>query len=181
MKTPSNAALESLLADNRAAVDELTRVAADIPRKDWARPLGEEKWSAAQHVQHIVLAYETMVRDIRHGQRAQLKGTANQRRLWRLVGLPQVLWMRRLPRGAPSPREMRPSDSPPVRPALLAQLRDAVDDFDSAMRVAWRGTPGHRVLHPYFGEISLRQALVLAAVHTRHHIATLRLPVSAAR
>ena len=168
-----NATLDQLLADNHAAVDAFITTAEGVPRRQWTQPLAEEKWSPAQHVHHVALAYEAMARDVSGGERAKLIGTPFKRRLWRLGGLTQILWRRKLPSGATSPREMRPPETSPVPAALFAQLRHAVESFDSALRTAWVGCPNHKVQHPYFGDISLRQALVLIAVHTRHHRAAI--------
>ncbi len=168
-----NTQLEGLLRDNRLAVDEVVRLADSINKREWTTPIAEGKWSRAQHIQHVSLAYEALVRDVRDNSHARLIGTPAKRFAWRLLGLTQVLWLKQLPRGATSPREIRPPDASPVRAALLAELRERLATFEQVMRTAWSRDAGHRVMHPYFGPITLRQAIVLAAVHTRHHAAAL--------
>lgn len=93
--------------------------------------------------------------------------------MWRLFGLSQVIWFGRIPPGAQAPRELRPTDEPRERGSVLDELREQLEEFDAAIRHAWRTKPGHRAAHPYFGALSLRQAIRVCEVHTRHHSALL--------
>jgi hypothetical protein len=124
-------------------------------------------------VNHVVLVYESAVGDVRDGRSVRLIGTSRQRRHWRWLGLTQILWLDRLPTGAPSPHEFLPPAESQERNALTERLHAATNEFDSAMRQAWVKHPRHRVLHPYFGAVSLRQAIRICDVHTRHHSAAL--------
>jgi hypothetical protein len=163
---------QSLIADNRAAMDEFITVLSAVPERDWTKPSGEGRWSPAHHGMHIALAFEAFVRDARGGTPARLLGTPLKRRMWRLVGLSQVMWLARLPGGVKAPREVRPPDVPADRATVLDDLRARLRDFEAAANEV--AVSGRRLTHPYFGAISLREAMVLCAVHTRHHAALVR-------
>jgi uncharacterized damage-inducible protein DinB len=161
------------LARNRSAIGELITAVSGARNDSWAARPAPGKWTPAQHVSHIVLSYHAFIGDVRDGRPAHLIGSSRQRLVWRLFGLTQVLWLGRLPFGARAPREMRPPDAPPERSELFDDLHAAVHEFDAAARDAWRSAPRRRVLHPYFGPVSLSQAIRVCEVHTRHHAALL--------
>jgi hypothetical protein len=165
--------MKSELIRNHAAVDAFAIAAESVPSGAWAARPSAEHWTPAQQVNHIVLTYRAMTHDVRDGRRAEFIGTEQQRRQWRLMGLAQIYFRGALPAGAPSPREVRPPDYSPDRATLLRELRGAVDEFERTMRSAAHNRPAHRVAHPYFGWLSLRQAVRVSTVHTRHHIAAL--------
>jgi hypothetical protein len=167
-------AMKSELIRNHEAVDAFSIVVEDIPVNAWAARSSPERWTPAQQVNHVVLAYRAMIHDVRDGRHAQFIGTARQRRIWRLFGLSQVMFLGRLPPGAPAPREIRPPDYSPDRTTMLRELRSALDDFERTMRSASRDRSRHRVAHPYFGWLSLRQAVRVCAVHTHHHAELLK-------
>jgi len=169
--------MKSELIRNHAAIDALALAAESMPSDAWTRRPSSEGWTPAQQVNHVVLTYRAMTHDVRDDRRAAFIGTAAQRRKWRLLGLAQIYFRGTLPRGAPAPREVRPPDYSPDRATLLRELRSSVDEFERTMRSAARNRPGHRVAHPYFGWLSLRQAVRVCAVHTRHHLAALAGPV----
>ena len=165
--------LDARLDRNRAAVDQLIDAAVETPTGSWFVRPAPDKWTPAQQVSHIALSYAGITADVRDGVRARLIGTARRRLFWRVFGLSQVLWLGRIPPGARSPREIHPPDDSPERGALLHQLRGRVSEFEAAVRQTWRTTPMHRVAHPYFGSLSLGQAIRVCEVHTMHHAAIL--------
>jgi uncharacterized damage-inducible protein DinB len=165
----ASVALDALLTDNAAAVAELASVVDRIDGRLWFAPVRAGGWTAAQHVAHVALAYHAAIGDVRDGRAALPIGNRWQRRLWWAVGLSQVVWFRRLPAGVEAPAEIRPPAESPAREATLQDLDASSAEFDRVMRDAWIQRRGHKVRHPYFGKISLRQTVVLCAVHTRHH------------
>lgn len=162
------------LIRNHEAVGAFSLVVDEIPIEAWAARASPDRWTPAQQVNHIVLSYRAMVHDVRDGRHAQFIGTARQRRIWRLFGLSQVMFLDRIPPGARAPREIRPPDYSPDRKTLQRELRSALDDFERTMRSADSERPRHRVAHPYFGWLSLRQAVRVCTVHTHHHRELLR-------
>jgi hypothetical protein len=166
--------MERLLHDDAAAARELAEAATRFSAGVWSTPLTPGGWTAAQHVVHVALAHRGIVHDVRDGVRARLRGSPRQRGWWRIAGLSQVLWLRRLPGGAQAPREIvPPAESPPCA-AAIQELEASVVELAAVMRQAMTRSPEHCVQHPYFGSITLRQTMVVSAVHTRHHAKLLR-------
>lgn len=173
---PATTKLDTLLATHAVAVDEFFTRAAQVSPARWGVPRLDGKWTPAQEVKHVALAYEAFTRDLRGGEPMQLVGSAMKRRLWRAIGLTSILWLKKLPRGARAPREVRPPDGALDQEAALAEFRRRTTEFEAAFREAFRSAPGKRVTHPYFGTLSLMDALQMAIVHTRHHSAVLPQP-----
>ena len=101
-------------------------------------------------------------------------GTRWKRLIWRAIGLNSVVHLRKLPTGARAPRESRPPDVAADRESLLATFTARVAEFETVFAESWRETPKKRMTHPYFGMISLRQAIAMSEVHLRHHAGFLR-------
>ena len=158
-----------------AAVEEFGRLAAAVPRETWRRPRGEGKWSPAQLVEHVALAYEQAASELRGDAAGTTTTSPLRRRLLRWLVLPAILRTGRLPAGAPAPRVLRPrtdqvSDDPaPDREALVARFRAAAARLAAAVADAERAGARHRVAHPYFGALSARTTWRLLTIHTRHH------------
>ena len=165
--------LDGLLDVHGRAVDEFFMRAAQVPGARWNTPRADGKWTPAQEVKHLILAYEAFTQDLTGGEPMKLVGTPFKRWLWRLVGLTMVLRMNRLPKGARAPREVRPPEGALDQEAMLADFRARTTEFVSAFRETWGRTPERHVMHPYFGKLSLTDALQMSTVHTRHHTAVL--------
>lgn len=170
----SDATLDRAIASHRAASDAFIAAAEDVAPAKWNTPRGLGKWTPGQEVTHIILVYEALARDLRGGDPVRLVGTRWKRILWRAIGLTMILGLRKMPKGALAFRESRPSESTVDRASLVATVRARMNEFDAAYRDAWRDNPRKRVTHPYFGTLSLPQAIVMADVHTLHHAAFLR-------
>jgi hypothetical protein len=161
------------LADHRAAVAEYLARARAISTDRWLVPRGDGKWTPAEETRHLILTYRAFIADLRGEGTLRLKGTPLLRRIWRFIALPIILYGRRIPRAVRAPREIRPEGETGERDALLLELHRAVFDFEAVFAETCRSSPGKRLTHPFFGELSLRQAITVAAVHTRHHAAFL--------
>lgn len=167
-----NLALERALAADRSALAALLAAADAVD--DWDTPLAPEKWSVAEHLDHIRLSYRALIRELRDGGSAALIGTALQRRLWRLVGLTSIVWLGRLPRGARAPREVRPSTTSQSKEYLRSQLMAAARDYEEVLVAAWPDRE-RRLTHPYFGSVTVAQAARVGAVHAQHHAQSIRM------
>jgi hypothetical protein len=161
--------LEGQIEAHGHAVDEFFTRAAQVAPARWNVPRAPGKWSPAQEVKHVILAYEAFTRDLRGEASMKLVGTPFKRRLWRLIGLTSILWLRKIPRGARAPRESRPADGDMSQEDLLAELRARTEEFEDAFRSTWTSNRGKTVTHPYFGTLTLPQAIGMCTVHTRHH------------
>jgi uncharacterized damage-inducible protein DinB len=168
--------LEALLAGHRLAVDEFLARARQVSSARWNTARAPGKWSPAQEVKHVVLAYEAFIRDLEGGESMRLVGTPLKRALWRAVGLTSIVWLKKIPRGARAPRESRPPEAAMDQGELLAQLREQTDRFEAIFRETWDRDATRRVVHPYFGSLDLSDGMTMCTVHTRHHAAVLPSP-----
>ncbi|HET9424490.1 MAG TPA: DinB family protein [Gemmatimonadaceae bacterium] len=173
---PSAGKLAGLMDDHRAAADEFFHRAAQVTSARWDAPRADGKWTPAEEVMHVVLAYETFTGELAGGGGVRLVGTPLKRLFWRAVGLTSVLLLRKLPRGARSPREIRPPPGPHDQAELLAHLREATTKFEEMFRSTWERAPRRTVNHPYFGALDLEDSIRTVTVHTRHHAAVLPPP-----
>jgi hypothetical protein len=165
--------LEARMHAHRDAVREFLARAAAIDVDRWRTPRAEGKWTPAQETAHVILAYETLLRELRGGQGLALRATPLRRRFYRLIGLTSILWRGRIPVAARAPRETRPDDVTDPATTLLARLESLTGEFETDVTGAWRERPNARLTHHLFGTLSLDQAIRLMTVHTRHHAAFL--------
>ena len=161
--------------DHGAAVAEFGRLAAAVPGEAWRRPRGEGKWSPAQLVEHVALAYEQAAAELRGDAAGRTTTSPLRRRLLRWLLLPTILGTGRLPAGAPAPRVLRPRGEPvpdapaPDQEALVARFHAAAARLADAVADAERASARRLVAHPYFGALSARTTWRLLTIHTRHH------------
>jgi DinB family protein len=157
-----------LLGDHASAVGQFVEAARRFPAEAWTRALAPGKWSPAEITSHVAEAYEVLRGELGGGPGMRLLGSPLQRWLLRHTMLPRILRGRPFPAGARAPREIRPREIQDDPAIALAALVAGADAFarDLSARAADRRL---RLSHAYFGPMSARQSLQLAAVHTRHH------------
>jgi hypothetical protein len=126
------------------------------------------KWSPGQIAEHLVLSYAAMRRELAGGVGLRLRTRFWRRLLIRWRFLPVVLKEKRLPKGAPAVREIRPPDEPRAQSVVTADLREQAARFEQELGRA-RDAGGGRVTHPFFGRLSAAEALRFVAVHAAHH------------
>ncbi len=158
---------DSLAAYERSAAEYRAR-ANRVPSELWDRPRASGKWSPSQETEHIVLSNEIFLAQLRGGPPMRVIASG-----WRQVALhwlvlPYSLRTGRFPR-ARAPRESRPVASGAGREELLARLDAAVRGVIELIGPGDPAITRIRLLHPYFGTISLVQAVRLSRVHTEHH------------
>lgn len=160
---------DALLAEHRAAVREFTDKAGTLSTNLWFTPRAVGKWTPAQETRHLILAYEALTRDLLEGKTMRLRGTPWKRRLWRVIGLWNVLWRNRLVMGVTAPREVRPEAETGARDALVSLLRQRVSEFEAAVEFTRVKDPSRTITHPMMGALTLARSLRFCAVHARHH------------
>jgi uncharacterized damage-inducible protein DinB len=168
--------LERRLLDHQAAVREFVERARAIDSARWLTPRGDGKWTPAQETKHVILAYESFSRELAGGQPMALRATSFKRRIYRFIGLTQILWRKKIPIAVKAPREARPEWIDATASELLPQLAQRATEFEASFARSWRTDPGKRLTHYLFGTLSLDQAIRLVSVHTRHHAAFLPNP-----
>jgi hypothetical protein len=167
------ARLDALLRDHGGAVREFIDRANAVAEPQWLVPRGEGKWTPAQETLHLVLTYDSFLRDLRGEDTLALRGTPLRRFLWRTIGLTTVLWRKRIHVAVRAPREVRPEWIETPRVALVADFESRARDFEALFARAWREEPRRRMTHPLFGAVALDPAIRLITVHTLHHAAFL--------
>jgi hypothetical protein len=164
--------LAALLDEHATAARDFAGRAAAVPDVEWGRPRAPGKWSPAQEVEHIALAYEIFAADLRGERTMRVIVPPGRRLLLRALVLPYILRRGRFPVAARAPREARPSPSETAvggKAELLERLDAAVRSLEAALGPAERADASRRVTHAYFGSLDLPKALRLSAVHTHHH------------
>jgi len=161
------------LADHAAAAAAFAARAAALSPAQWREPAAPGKWSPAQETQHLVLAYEVVLRELRGGRGMRPQVGAWNRTLLRWLVKPRILRTGRFPAAA-APREIRPPDRLPDQAPAVARLGRHAGEFAAMMERTRAATPGRRLTHPYFGWLSLEEAMRFFELHVRHH--TARLP-----
>lgn len=156
---------ERALADHEAALEHCIAAARRVPDDRWSAPREDGKWSPAQQLIHVGLAYQ-MVYDDLQGNPPRARISKLRQFVFRTFFLPFVIRYDWFGRGVPAPREVRPPADNVDRDAIDAELRFRAKRCVEAMvAVAGRG----RVHHPYFGSIPLLTMLKVGTSHTRHH------------
>ena len=156
--------IDALLA---RPADEVRVVRADV-----------SGWNAEQHLAHVSLANELVVRNLR----SLLKGAGPF--VVEVGELPQaaldVLASGKFPRGAAqAPRIVRPPDEV-VREYLVEWLADNRRDFSAlAAQARELEATTKKVPHQILGPLTAAQWMRFAAAHTRHHLEIVREIVSA--
>ena len=134
----------------------------------WTRPRADGKWCPGEVVEHLLLSYDALLRELGGGEGMRLRASWWRRLVIRVRYLPMVLDGGRLPEGAPAVREIRPAAPARTRDAGTRALRERALRFDSEIALAFeRGSP--RLTHPFFGRLRAPQALRFVAVHLEHH------------
>ena len=163
-------AIQRLHADVTA---DFAAAAEAIPASRWMTPRAEGKWSPAEIVEHITLAYETLLRELDGGPGMQVRTKWWQRVLLRFTLVPKLMRGGAFPKGARAPRETRPVVTDPDQGAAIARFKDRVARFGVSATFAMNTRPGARLTHPYFGQSKIPNAVLLSARHVQHHRAQL--------
>jgi hypothetical protein len=168
--------LDTLIAANRAAVDELlgtAEVAATEGR--WTTPRAPGKWSPQQVVEHVAISLEE-AGNVIAGRPTKLP---TMPALLRPLG--GLLFKRVLKKGSfpkvKTPRSMDPATGAPTGPATIADARARLDaafaEFERACRA--RAARGDAVPSEAFGKVTVEDYARFNELHTRHH--TKQIPI----
>ena len=166
---PTSSGLAARLAAHRDAAESFLATARAVPAERWAVPRATGKWSPAQVVEHVALAYETNTQLLR----GPVPGGAPRwiRPLIRKFLLGLVLRRGGFPRGSRAPKAMEPKVSQAAAPRseLMPRLESAAAGFQAGAAAHASDT----LEHPFFGTVPLTDIVRLSEIHTRHHAAQL--------
>lgn len=154
--------------EHRDAVRRFVATAEGLGSDAWTRPRAPGQWTPAEIAEHLVLSYETALRELAGGPGIRPRATGWRQRLLRWVLLPHILFHRRFPVRAVAPREIRPTGAHGDRGAVLARMRELAARAERELDAA-RGT-GALVTHPYFGGLPAVRTLRFLAIHIEHHL-----------
>jgi hypothetical protein len=139
-----------------------------VPDAAWEAPWAEGKWTRSQVAEHVRLTYAQMLGEIGGGPAMRVRTPWLKRQVLRLLVMPWIVRRRRMPKGAPAVREIRPGDGPFDRARVLAGLRDAGERLLAELgRIDVASFGG--LTHPFFGRMEPLLGLRLLTVHTDHH------------
>ena len=151
------------------AAAEVVSTAGRVPAEKWLVPRAEGKWSPAEIVEHLSLAYDVILRELAGGGGMAIRTKLWQRIMLRLTIMPKLLRGEAFPSGTRSPREIRPATASPDQAAAIASLGDRAARFVIAVSEAQRKNPRTRLTHAYFGRSTIDNAVLLCARHIQHH------------
>jgi DinB superfamily len=154
--------------EHRAALAAYLETAEEVRDDAWTRPLAPGKWSPAEVTEHVTLAYEVLLVELREGRGMRVKGPPWRRTLLRWVLLPHILFHGTIPLRPPAPRELRPGPPRAPRAEALRILRDLGERFEHEMTRA-RAAGGGWITHPYFGTVEPVKGMRFVGIHLEHH------------
>jgi hypothetical protein len=157
------------IALHALAAAEMADAAAAVRPERWTMPRGAGKWSPAEEVQHLILAYDVLLRELRDGSGMTVLTPPVRRWFLRLALLPWLLAGKPFPRGVRAPREVRPGLPEGTQEDVIARFRDRAAEFVAEISAAREQRPRTRLTHAYLGKLDLHQALRFCAQHIRHH------------
>jgi hypothetical protein len=159
---------DDAVEEHRAALAAFLDAAESLGDEEWRAPWRPGKWTRAQVTEHLVLAYDALLRELATGHGVRPKVGPWRQTVLRWVVLPHILFHRSFPVRAASPRETRPPEASTPRPQLLRRMRELGERFEHELDRARRAGRG-QLTHPYFGRIGPVKAMRFVAVHIEHH------------
>jgi hypothetical protein len=160
--------LDSALAANRSAVDELI-LAAESAHAHWTTPRAPGKWSPQQVVEHVARALEEGA-NVVAGRPSKLPTLPALLRPLARFFFRRVLRTGTFPKARAS-KEMDPALAGLAGPASPAEARARLDRglaaFERACRE--RAASGGDVPSLAFGRVPVAEYARFTALHTRHH------------
>jgi hypothetical protein len=157
------------------AVHDLVTAAERVTADRWMQPRADGKWSPAEIIEHLTLAYDVLQRELEGGQGMRIRVKLWLRILLRLTVMRRILRGGPFPKNAPAPREIRPATANADQRAAIAGFRERSAKFLATADAAHAAKRRVVLTHPYFGQGGLTDGLVLSARHIEHHRAQLPL------
>ncbi|MGD2046724.1 MAG: DinB family protein [Gemmatimonadota bacterium] len=157
--------LDSILAANRTAVDDLIATAEDVPQEAWTTPRAPGKWSPSQIVEHVAMALEE------GGNVVSERPTKLPTVPFFLRPLAKLFLKRVLKRGrfpnSKTNKAMDPIAGAPTVEGGKRRLIEGLEAFerDCRARAAAPGDP----LSKAFGRVAVEDYARFVELHTRHH------------
>lgn len=169
MPAPATPARWRAAADEHdAALRAYLACARHLSEARWEVPWRAGRWTPAQITEHLTLAYDALVGELRDGRVMAPRLSPWRQTVSRWIVLPHILFHRSFPLRAPAPRELRPVGTRGPKAVAVDALASAGDRFGAEMETAVHGGGGW-LTHPYFGRVDPVRAMRFVAVHLEHH------------
>ena len=168
----SDRAWADALTSHAKAVDECLARIREVPPAHWHVQARTDSWSPSEEALHVALSYEFGIAAAGGGPGMRLRVGPAAAWISRELLLRIFLRAGVFPRGAVSPREVRPSNAEArlmTIASLCARLESAAAQSVQALRLANERNPAVTIVHAYFGPLPPLTIVRLLTVHTRHH------------
>lgn len=165
--TSHGTAWDTAAGEHRTALASYIARAGRLTSERWSAPRAPGKWSPAEISEHLALAYEAGLTELRGGPSLETRMGFWQRLVLRTFVLPKLLAGGALTRPVKAPREIR-FPVAGAQAATLARLQEVADSLERELESA-SSREQVRFSHPYFGSLTAPQALGFCAFHARHH------------
>lgn len=166
--------IEEVYAANRAIREKLKQTIAGLPDEvTHARP-DADRWSVAQLVEHIAIVNQGMGRICaKLLSKAEAAGRTSDGRVTISANFAEKATAS-VDQKLQAPEMVHPGETPSVA-EVLARL-DASEKFFDELRAKFETIDGTdpKFPHPYFGDLSAQEWLVLAGGHEARHIGQIR-------
>jgi len=163
------AAINDVLADNRAAVLDLV-AAAERSAATWTTPRAPGKWSPSQVVEHVAGGLEEAA-NVVSGAPSIPMPPAFLRPLLRLY-FNRILKKGVFPKGFKANKALDPTSGPVTPAQARVWLEGALARFDHECRR--RAASGQHLVSTGFSTVLIEESVRYSALHTRHHCKQLR-------
>jgi len=158
-------AIQTHLAANRAAVDELL-AAAERAKAAWNAPCAPGKWSPSQIVEHVARVLEESAKVVVGAPSAFPSLPRFLRPLVRGLYFSRTLKKNAFPKSK-TPQAFHPPTGPADPARARARLEAALGDFERACTT--QAARSDSVTSSVFGTVSLEDYARFQELHTRHH------------
>lgn len=159
---------------HQRVMQDMVSAAESVPADRWTTPRAEGKWSPAEVLEHVSLAYHVMSNELAGGPPMRIKTKAWQRLLLRFTMVPKIMRGDGFPSGARSPKEIKPATANANQREAIDAFKKRAADFDVAVARAQDSGRRVRLTHAYFGAMTLVDSVTLLARHLEHHVKQMR-------
>ena len=165
--TSHGAEWDAAAREHRTALAAYVARAGRLTSEGWRAPRAPGKWSPAEISEHLALAYDAGLKELRGGPGLAVRTNFWQRLVLRWFVMPKLLAGGALTRPVKAPREIRHPVAGEQVPTL-ARLERLGETLERELEIASARGPV-RFTHPYFGALNAVQTLKFCAFHARHH------------
>ncbi len=159
---------ENLVETHSESLLRYISLANSLDEVSWRTPVAEGKWSPMEITEHLRAAYEVLIKEQETGKGLKRRSGFLLRALLRFGALPIIMRNRRLPKGARSPREIRPDNCIEDKVEALRVLVEFGSRF-AAMVERNRNDAKAKITHHLFGDLTLENGFEFVTIHLENH------------